>query len=157
MTWGLHSDLMDLRKLGRMLTDVVVLLQEKNLLAEMSGRKNYIKVGEIERELDWPMRLRDHFDPLDPDDYYSRKLRQEIDEQNAIVVAIEKDMQTHLLLNKEMKAFISAIFGNDGWIKIVEARYLRIKQEKHEFEYDPRGKDQVQVYVRGAYDPTVPR
>ena len=42
----------------------------------MSGRKNYIKVGEIERELDWPMRLRDNsIDPLDPDDYYSRKLR----------------------------------------------------------------------------------
>mmetsp|Transcript_27201 Transcript_27201/g.33834 ORF Transcript_27201/g.33834 Transcript_27201/m.33834 type:complete len:94 (+) Transcript_27201:120-401(+) len=37
MTWGVHSDLLDLRKMGRAMTDVVVLLQEKNLLAEMLG------------------------------------------------------------------------------------------------------------------------
>ena len=35
MTWGLHADLLDLRKLGRVMSDIVILLQEKNLLAEM--------------------------------------------------------------------------------------------------------------------------
>jgi len=63
-------------------------------------------------------------------------------------VAVEKDMGTVMTMNKEMKAFISAIFGNDGWIKLVEARYLRKKQERHAHEYDPQGKDAVPVYVR---------
>ncbi len=58
MVWGVHSDLMDLRKIVRLKQDIIILLQEKNLLAEMQGKKNYIKVGEIERELDWPIRIR---------------------------------------------------------------------------------------------------
>ena len=53
-----------------------------------------------------------------------------------------------------MKAFISAIFGNDGWIKLVEARWLRKRQGLHEAEYDPRD---VRVYVKGGYNPLVPR
>ncbi len=58
MVWGVHSDLMDLRKIVRLKQDIIILLQEKNLLAEMQGKKNYIKVGEVERELDWPIRIR---------------------------------------------------------------------------------------------------
>lgn len=53
-----------------------------------------------------------------------------------------------------MKAFISAIFGNDGWIKLVEARWLRKRQGLQEAEYDPRD---VRVYVKGGYNPLVPR
>ena len=61
---------------------------------------------------------------------------------------------------KEMKAFISAIFGNDGWMKLVEARWLRNKQRKQNAEYDP--KDVVPQYVKGyatasVMDKIVPR
>ena len=56
-TWGLHADLFDMRKLVRPLNDIVILLQEKNLIAQMSGKKIYIEVGEIERQLDWPLRI----------------------------------------------------------------------------------------------------
>lgn len=61
------------------MNDIVILLQEKNLLIMMAGRKNYIEVGDIERQLDWPIRIKPagHFDG---DDFYSSKLRQEIDE-----------------------------------------------------------------------------
>ena len=53
-----------------------------------------------------------------------------------------------------MKAFISAVFGNDGWIKLVETRWLRKKQGRFDAEYDPRD---VKVYVKGGYNPLVPR
>ena len=33
--WGVHSDLIDARRLVRVTQDIVILLQEKNLLAEM--------------------------------------------------------------------------------------------------------------------------
>ena len=107
--------------------DIVILLQEKNLIYEMHGRKNFIKVGEIELKLDWPILIRSKYGPMDAKDYYSRKLRTEIDENNALLRQIEKDMKTSTEINNTMKAFISAVFGNDGWIKLVEARWLRNK------------------------------
>ena len=140
--------------------DIVILVQEKNLIFEMHGRKNFIKVGEIELKLDWPILIRSKFGPMDAKDYYSRKLRTEIDDNNALLRQIEKDMQTSTQMSKEMKAFISAIFGNDGWMKLVEARWLRNKQRKQNAEYDP--KDVVPQYVKGyatssLVDKIVPR
>jgi len=46
----------------------------------MQGKATFVRVGEIERQLDWPIRIRNQYGPLDADDYYSRKLRSEIDE-----------------------------------------------------------------------------
>ena len=115
----------------------------------MQGRKNFVKVGEIELKLDWPIRIRSKYGPMDAKDYYSRKLRSEIDEHNSLLVAIEKDFQSSYIISKEMKAFISAIFGNDGWIRLVEARWLRSKQHRHVAEYDP--KDVVPLYVKSSY------
>lgn len=65
-------------------------------------------------------------------------------------------MKTAVATSKEMKAFISAIFGNDGWMRLVEARWLRKMQGKHEHEYDPNERDGVKVYVK-SYIPEVPR
>lgn len=96
-----------------------------------------MKVGEIEREVNWPMRLRAKYGPLDAKDYYSRKLRLEIDEHNALLISVSQDAATNETIRQEMIAFVSAIFGNDGWFRVVEARYLRIKQSRREKEYDP--------------------
>ena len=52
---------------------------------------------------------------------------------------MRQDQLNHATMAKEMKAFISAVFGNDGWIKLVEARWLRKKQGLHDAEYDPTG------------------
>ena len=49
LTWGNHSELISVRMRVRVAQDIVILLQERNLLAEMNGSSNYIKVGEIER------------------------------------------------------------------------------------------------------------
>ena len=94
LVWGVHSDLIDARRLVRVMGDIVILVQEKNLIFEMHGRKNFIKVGEIELKLDWPILIRSKFGPMDAKDYYSRKLRTEIDDNNALLRQIERDMQT---------------------------------------------------------------
>ena len=70
--WGWHSESVGLRQRARALQDVVVLLQEKNLLDEIHGTKNFIKVGEIERELDWPLQLREKYGPIGSTDYFSK-------------------------------------------------------------------------------------
>ena len=57
----------------------------------MQGKANFIKVGEIERQLEWPIRVRHEFGPIDAQDYYSRKLRTEIDQHNALLGCIERD------------------------------------------------------------------
>lgn len=54
------------------MNDIVVLLQEKNLLAEMRGAKKYTVVGEIEAELDWPLRIKNDFESKD---FFSSELR----------------------------------------------------------------------------------
>ena len=94
---------------------------------------------------------------MDAEDYYSKKLRTEIDEHNAILSSIEKDFKTSQVIAKEMKAFVSAVFGNDGWIKLVEARFLRQRQGMGRAEYDPDKRSAVKVYVKGYYQPNVPR
>ena len=158
MTWGMHSDLIDYRRTVRVTQDIVILLQEKNLLFELQGKQNFVKVGEIERQMDWPIRIRSQFGPMDAKDYYSSKLRAEIDQHNSLLIMIDEDCKTNTVIMKEMKAFISAIFGNDGWIRLTEARWLRLKQNGREAEYDPREHEAVQVYVKTQhYNPMVPR
>ena len=58
----------------------------------MHGKKSFIKVGEIELKLDWPIRIRSKYGPMDAKDYYSRKLRSEIDEHNAVLIGLEWDL-----------------------------------------------------------------
>ena len=48
-TYGLHSDVVGIQRKVRVIQDVVVLLQEKNLLDEVANKKDFIKVGEIEQ------------------------------------------------------------------------------------------------------------
>jgi len=109
-----------MKKLTRVYNEIVVLLQEKNYLVEASGKKNFVKVGGIERQLGWTVQAKKPI-VIDPNDFYSKKLRREIEEHETIIVANEKDNKLILVINKEMKAFISAIVGNDGWIKAAEA------------------------------------
>lgn len=69
----------------------MILLQEKNLLLEMQGAEEFISVGDIELRLDWPVRIRSRFGPMDDKDYYSQKLRTDIDEHNALLLGIVSD------------------------------------------------------------------
>ena len=118
-TYGLHSDLVGYQRIVRILQDVVVLLQEKNLLDEVRGAKDYIKVGEIEREVNWPLSLKQKYGPMEGNDYFSRKLRTQIDEYNAILHMIISDIESNEILKEEMIEFVSKMLGNEVWVKLV--------------------------------------
>lgn len=61
-------------------------------------------------------------------------------------------MECNETIKKEMKSFVSAVFGNDGWFRLVEARWLRARQHKRTAEYDPSEKEQVPMYVKAHYN-----
>ena len=127
-TYGLHSDVVGIQRKVRVLQDVVVLLQEKNLLDEVANKKGYIKVGEIEQQLNWPLSLRQKYNTAENNDYFSKKLRTQIDEYNMIVTMIEKDLKENDIMKTEMVEFITYIFGNRAWVNIVEMRWLKMKK-----------------------------
>lgn len=56
---------------------------------------------------------------MDGNDYFSRKLRTQIDEYNAIVNMITKDTETNEMIKEEMVEFISMVFGNKAWVQLV--------------------------------------
>ena len=153
--YGLHSDLNGLGKINRVLTEVVVLLQEKNLLIEVSGKKNFVKVGVKERQLDWPVNAKKPM-TIDPNDFYSKKLRREIEEQKVEINKLDKESEVFILLNKEMKAFISAVFGNDDWIRIAEATWKRMNQPASSKDYNTT-QHTSKLYGRSAFKPHVPQ
>ena len=137
-TYGLHSDMVGITRKVRILQDVVVLLQEKNLLDEVANKKDYIKVGEIEQQLNWPLSLRQKYGSQENNDYFSKKLRTQIDEYNMIVSMIENDIAENHVIKTEMVEFITYVFGNRGWVNIVETRWLKLKKEHSLYSADPR-------------------
>ena len=129
----------------------MILLQEKNLLAEMNGSINFVKVGEIERELDWPLRLRTKYGPLDAKDYYSKKLRTQVDEHNAILANLSLDIKTNDTIREEMTKFVTGMFGHEAWHRVLEIRWNRIRQIKRQAGYDPKIDEMVPIVVKGHY------
>lgn len=59
----------------RILSDIVVLAQEKNLLDEFYGIPEFIKVGVIEAELNYPLRIAEKYGSMQDNDYFSRRMR----------------------------------------------------------------------------------
>ena len=151
LTWGNHSELIDTRLKVRAVQDVVILLQEKNLLAELNGSSNYIKVGEIEREQDWPLRLRTKYGPLDAKDYYSKKLRTQVDEHNALLNNLTNDIKINDTIRVEMTKFVTGMFGHEAWYRMLEIRWHRIQQVKRQAGYDPKIDEMVPIVIKGHY------
>ena len=130
-------------------------------MAEMNGSHNYIKVGDVERELDWPLRLRTKYGPLDAKDYYSKKLRLQVDEHNAILNNLEVDIETNEIIREDMKKFLSGIFGHEAWYRMLEIRWHRIRQVRRQAGYDPKIDEMVPIVIKGHYQgdikPRVPK
>lgn len=52
-----------------------MLAQEKNLLEEFHGATKYIKVGVIEAELNYPLRVSEKYGSMEDNDYFTRRIR----------------------------------------------------------------------------------
>lgn len=111
-----------------MLQDVVVLCQEKHFLAELIGAEKYVKVGEIERELNWPLQLQDRYGTDKQNaEYFSKKLRMQADEHNAILNMIQADIKTHDDIRAHMLRFLGQALGYEGvrWFRTLESRWIQ--------------------------------
>ena len=129
LEWGWHAEAVGHQQRIRVLQDIVVLLQEKNLLAEVQGAAKFTRVGEIERELDWPLELREKYGPIGSADYFSKKLRMQLDEHNAILNSVAKDIRINDTIQDEMILFLSKAFGypNHAWVQVVKLQWNRKK------------------------------
>lgn len=97
-------------------------------MAELLGFERYVKVGEIERELNWPLQLQDRYGPDKQNaEYFSKKLRMQADEHNAILNMIQADSQTHDDIRASMVRFLGRALGYEGvrWIRTLESRWIK--------------------------------
>lgn len=64
---------------------------------------------------------------MDAKDYYSRKLRMQVDEHNAILLNLGDDIAINDTIREEMKKFITGIFGHESWFRVLEVRWHRLR------------------------------
>ena len=127
-TWLLHSNVVALGMKVRVLEDIVLLCQEKNLYLEATGATNFVKVGVIEEQVDWALLNRNKYGSMKSKDYYSRKMAMQTVEYNTLFDMVTHDAATNDQIKKEMVQFINRMFGNAGWERLVLARWLKQKQ-----------------------------
>jgi hypothetical protein len=114
----------------RILSDIVVLAQEKNLLDEYYGVQGYKKVGKIEAELNYPLRVSERFGSMEDNDYFTKRVRVQFDEHMACLNAVETDMKITEEIRQLMEDFVSDRVGHRAWVNIAQHRNLRRKQLK---------------------------
>lgn len=126
-SWIAHSKLVTCGMVVRVCEDIVKLLQQKNLMLEYQG-KRFIKVGPIEEQVGYKMRVTRH--PIDGSrDYFERKLEFEIDDGELVIQIAERELHTNNELSLEMTEWLSGIEGNPQWARLVAARQLRKRQQ----------------------------
>ncbi len=129
----------------RVCEDIVVLLQHKNLIAEYNGRR-FIKVGVIEKELGIMMRI-PKFDPGQIRDYQSRKLENDINQGGDLLEMLTRDTDNDLKISDEMREFLTKQFDNPSWERLLQARWLKKKQQNQDNEFDPEYEKIVPIIV----------
>lgn len=125
------------------------LLQQKNLFNEFYGRK-YIKVGEIELRVGYNMRVDRNL--VDDADYFLRKMATEVEEGHEVIGIMDREMATLELITDESRSFLTNIFGNPGWERLVQARWLKKRQINHDNEFDPNKEDVPKIYVKDGVE-----
>jgi hypothetical protein len=105
--WGVHSKIITAMKKVRILSDIVVLAQEKHLLEEFHGGRNFKKVGVIEAELNYPLRVSEKYGSMDDNDYFTRRVRIQFDEHLACLNAVESDLKCTEEIKQLMVPFLT--------------------------------------------------
>lgn len=123
--WGVHSAIISCVQKLRILADIVVLAQEKNLLDEYYGSKTYKKVGLIEAEMSYPLRIAERYGSMEDNDYFTRRMRIQFDEFLGCLGLVEFDMKTNDEIRNLMVAFISERFGHKAWAFIAQHKVTR--------------------------------
>lgn len=96
--------------------------QEKNLLDEFYGAKNFKKVGVIEAELGYPLRLAEKYGSMEDNDYFTRRLRIQFDEYLGCLGLVEYDMKTNEEIKQIMIDIVSEGLGHRTWARIAVNR-----------------------------------
>lgn len=113
--WGVHSAIISCTQKLRILSDIVVLAQEKNLLDEYYGSKTFKKVGVIEAELGYPLRIAERYGSMEDNDYFTRRMRVQFDEYLGCLGLVEFDMKTNDEIRDLMVAFMTERLGHNAW------------------------------------------
>ena len=95
------------------------------------------KVGVIEAELGYPLRIAEKYGSMEDNDYFTRRMRIQFDEYAGVLNLVEFDMQTHDTMRKEMIDFVSEKLGHTAWIQVALHRNLRRKQLQQQRDFDP--------------------
>ena len=89
------------------------------MLDEFYGVKGFIKVGEIEQELNCPLQVTEKYGTVADKDYFTRRMRAQFDEFTACLNAVERHIIIIDDLRSEMVDFVSEILGHRAWTKCV--------------------------------------
>ena len=135
--WLVHSTIISTTKKIKILSDIVVLCQEKNLLDEFFGIPGFKQVGIIEAELGFPLRIAEKYGSMEDNDYFTRRMRIQFDEYLACLNLVEFDLTTHEEMRFSMVDFISEMLGHTAWVQVAMQRNLRRQQLRQEREFDP--------------------
>ena len=144
--WLPHSEIVCYTMKNRVCEEIVRLLQEKNLLAEHSGRK-FIKVGVIETQLGYRVLAKDKYGPGVHKDYYMRKMALEVQEGYQVLEHLSNDCDIHEKISGEMRSFLTMAFDNPSWERQLAARWLRKKQMNQDNEFDPNSQDIIPIKI----------
>jgi hypothetical protein len=105
------------------------------LLDEFYGVKGFIKVGEIEQELNFPLKVTNKYGSMADKDYFTRRMRVQFDEFLASLNAVEGHISMLDDFNSEMVAFVSEVLGHRAWTKSVNKLQLKRKRQPEFSDY----------------------
>jgi hypothetical protein len=123
--WGVHSQIISVTQKLRIIADIVVLAQEKNLLDEYYGVPGFKKVGVVEAELGYPLRIADKYGSMEDNDYFSRRMRIQFDEYLACLGIMEFDMKCNEEIKQLMIQLVTEKLGHSSWNQIAQHRQER--------------------------------
>lgn len=89
------------------MSDIVVLSQEKNMLSEFYGDPNFVKVGEIEFKLNYPLRVSEKYGSIEDNDYFTRRMRIQFDQFVTCLNALEEDLKVSEDIAELMIPFVT--------------------------------------------------
>jgi len=107
------------------------------LLDEYYGVDGFIKVGVIEAELGYPLRIAEKYGSMEDNDYFSRRMRVQFDEYLACLGIMDFDMKCNEEIKNSMIDFVNEKLGHTTWCVIAQHRQERRQQLKHEKDFDP--------------------